>query len=89
MLLHSGIGSGSLAGVHPDSLVPATVTIPRLAVRMCSLGMSVIGVCTHGRNSPEVRLSGTEFEDSCAPTKPLEMSLSPDWNLRHSGCRTH
>jgi len=33
MQLHSGIGSGSLAGVHPDSLVPAAVTIPRLAVQ--------------------------------------------------------
>ena len=36
MLLHSGIGSGSLAGVHPDSLVPAAVTIPLLAVQMRS-----------------------------------------------------
>jgi len=33
MRLHSGIGSGSLAGVNPDSLVPAAVTIPRLAVQ--------------------------------------------------------
>jgi len=30
MRLHSGIGSGSLAGLHPDSLVPAAITIPRL-----------------------------------------------------------
>ena len=37
MRLHSGIGSGSLAGVHPDSLVPAAVTIPRLAVQTGSL----------------------------------------------------
>ena len=36
MQLHSGIGSGSLAGVHPDSLVPAVVTIPRVAVQMGS-----------------------------------------------------
>jgi hypothetical protein len=36
MLLHSGIGSGSLAGVRPDSLVPAAVTIPLLAVQMRS-----------------------------------------------------
>src|SRR5690349_11177223 len=36
MLLHSGIGSGSLAGVLPDSLVPAAVTIPLLAVQMRS-----------------------------------------------------
>ena len=42
MQLHSGIGSGSLAGVHPDSLVPAVVTIPRLAVQMGSLSDMVI-----------------------------------------------
>ena len=35
-------GSGSLAGVHPDSLVPAAVTLPRLAVQMHSL--SDIGI---------------------------------------------
>src|SRR5208337_883011 len=29
-------GSGSLAGVHPDSLVPAAVTIPGPAVQMPS-----------------------------------------------------
>ena len=37
MRLHSGIGSGSLAGVHPDSLVPAAVTITPLAVQIRSL----------------------------------------------------
>ena len=37
MQRHSGIGSGSLAGVLPDSLVPAVVNIPRLAVQMGSL----------------------------------------------------
>ena len=34
MRLHSGIGSGSLAGVYPDSLVPALATIPQLAVQV-------------------------------------------------------
>jgi len=30
-------GSGSLAGVHPDSLAPASVTIPRQAAHVRSL----------------------------------------------------
>jgi len=34
MRLHSGIGSGSLAGVYPDSLVPALATITQLAVQV-------------------------------------------------------
>lgn len=69
MRLHSGIGSGSLAGVHPDSLIPAVVTIPRLTVQMRSLSdmgmlrqLTITGTC--GEGSEVSKYSGLKMRSS-------------------------
>src|SRR5690349_17827314 len=77
MRLHSGNGSGSLAGVHPDSLVPAGVTIPRLAVQIGSLSDMGIyqqvwrdGSALRRSRPSATTASPDRYEDPPAPILP-------------------
>ena len=78
MQLHSGIGSGSLAGVHPDSLVPASVTIPRLAVQMRSL--SAMAMLRQLVGAPATMLASDKHYGVTSHTVP-DWLLPPDWDV--------